>query len=400
MTNVFSNYILFVKVMNKDKKYIFIISDGLDNYLDLLKFEADSFIIWCGEIGQLLPALSNINRDIEREELLVISRKKRMTDKFINKIINNFSMSFNFTTPYVLYVDNFFPASEEMDKILNGENFFFYIDDNMLKNCFDSIKYNYILFVRLVFDKLTTNKRLNFYIMDSFQTIVDSELITRQKEEIEVLNKEITELSKIDYLTNVLNRRAFFEALEMEKKRAIRNKYRLEEEKRERGEAALIIDTDNEYVFEGTLEDHYGRFTCILIDIDFFKKINDKYGHVTGDTVLRKVGEVLTSRNIFRENDIVGRYGGEEFIIILPETNSKHALRPAERLREFIKEIEFYDNEKRVFNITISVGISEFSIFDKTNEELIKRADEALYYAKSNGRDRVVLYEDIFGSRS
>ena len=112
--------------------------------------------------------------------------------------------------------------------------------------------------------------------------------------------------------------------------------------------------------------------------------------------MLKKIGEVLTSKVIFRENDIVARYGGEEFIVILPETNSKHAFVPAERLREFIKKIDFFDGRKTKFNITISVGISEFSMHDKSNEDLIKRADEALYYAKENGRDRVVIYEEVY----
>ncbi|HOV15756.1 MAG TPA: GGDEF domain-containing protein, partial [Spirochaetota bacterium] len=235
-------------------------------------------------------------------------------------------------------------------------------------------------------------ERLNYYIVDSFQTIIDSEMINKQKREIEKLNHEITELSKIDFLTNLLNRRAFFEALEAEKKRTVRDNWRLT--------ATTHCVKDCSYDFtanpDGKFLDHYGRFCCVLIDIDFFKKINDNYGHLIGDQVLKKIGEVLNNKSIFRENDIIGRYGGEEFILVLPETNSNNAKIPTNRLREYVKTIDFYDDKGNVFHISISIGLSEFNPNDKTNEDLIQRADQALYVAKQQGRDRVVVYEEIF----
>ena len=219
---------------------------------------------------------------------------------------------------------------------------------------------------------MLTHERLNYYIVDSFQTIIDSEMIANQKREIEKLNKEIMELSKIDFLTNLLNRRAFYDALEAEKKRTLRDNWRLSSSN------SCVKNCDNSFTAhpEGKFLDHFGRFSCVLIDIDFFKKINDNYGHLVGDMVLKKIGEVLNSKMIFRENDIIARYGGEEFILILPETNSINAKTPTNRLREYFKTIDFFDEDNRSFNVTLSLGISEFNPKDKTNEELIQRADQ------------------------
>ena len=111
--------------------------------------------------------------------------------------------------------------------------------------------------------------------------------------------------------------------------------------------------------------------------------------------VLKELGELLNSNSIFRNNDIIGRYGGEEFIVILPETNSEYAKSPAERLRKELKEKKFYSNGE-IFHVTISIGISEFKTSDKSCEDLIDRADKALYYAKSHGKNMTIIYEDIF----
>ena len=133
-----------------------------------------------------------------------------------------------------------------------------------------------------------------------------------------------------------------------------------------------------------------------MIDIDNFKSVNDKYGHLVGDEVLRTLGDIIINDHILRENDIAGRFGGEEFIIILPETNSINALEPATRLVDKFKNIAFSDNKDGNFTITLSVGISEYYPNDKTNDDIIRRADKALYFAKKHGKGKVIVYENVF----
>ena len=134
------------------------------------------------------------------------------------------------------------------------------------------------------------------------------------------------------------------------------------------------------------------NLSMILSDIDFFKKVNDTYGHPMGDEVLRRVARVLSE--LARESDKVCRYGGEEFSIILPETDATGAIQLAERFREKIKEQEFTTEGKR-FGVTLSLGVCTMPEFARHRQELIDRSDQALYHAKRNGRDRTVHYSDI-----
>ena len=129
-------------------------------------------------------------------------------------------------------------------------------------------------------------------------------------------------------------------------------------------------------------------FSLSMLDIDHFKKVNDHYGHLTGDEVLEEIA-VLIRRNI-RETDIVGRYGGEEFIIILPKTNLASAWVVAERLRSIIEKTEMKDSVGNVFAITVSQGLAGWER-DEDAASLISRADEALYKAKEKGRNRVQI---------
>ncbi len=122
-----------------------------------------------------------------------------------------------------------------------------------------------------------------------------------------------------------------------------------------------------------------------MIDLDNFKSINDSKGHLFGDDVLNRFAKILTA--ISREEDIVCRYGGEEFIVILPETNSSCALIFAERLRLEMKNQEFF----RVNNITFSGGVSSYPQVGKKSSELLECADKALYKAKLSGKDCSVV---------
>jgi len=125
----------------------------------------------------------------------------------------------------------------------------------------------------------------------------------------------------------------------------------------------------------------------IMIDIDHFKKVNDAHGHVAGDYVLRKTCAALQEK-VLRQEDVFGRYGGEEFILILPETTLQKACEIAERLRSTIEKFKFiYDGKKMA--VTISLGVSELDTTTHSPEDLIKKADAALYKSKNAGRNQV-----------
>lgn len=126
-------------------------------------------------------------------------------------------------------------------------------------------------------------------------------------------------------------------------------------------------------------------FTIIMFDIDFFKKVNDIYGHLAGDYVLKELSKL--TQNIIRDSDIFGRFGGEEFIIILPETKVVGAIKLAERLRKACGEHTFIFNGQKL-KIHISVGITSVTKTDSV-KSLIERCDAALYDAKKNGRNRI-----------
>ncbi len=127
----------------------------------------------------------------------------------------------------------------------------------------------------------------------------------------------------------------------------------------------------------------------MMIDADHFKMINDQYGHLTGDQVLHEIGQII-KENV-REIDIVGRYGGEEFCVVLPDTDLDGSRVVAERIRRCAsnKHIRAYDNTIR---ISLSAGISIFPTDGKALEELVDKADWALYRAKSQGRNCVVAF--------
>ena len=136
---------------------------------------------------------------------------------------------------------------------------------------------------------------------------------------------------------------------------------------------------------------------AIMIDIDFFKRINDLYGHAAGDLVLKTVSKTMRSQ--LREYDIAGRYGGEEFAILLPFTRTEEAIMVAERLRQSVenKKIDLskvnQQIQNKIINATISLGIYEFKD-SNTAQDLLKNADMALYKAKETGRNKVVVKID------
>ena len=128
---------------------------------------------------------------------------------------------------------------------------------------------------------------------------------------------------------------------------------------------------------------HGQPYAVLFIDIDRFKRINDTYGHETGDEVLRQLAQVL--QGAARVTDFVARYGGEEFLVLLPDTSEAGALTLGEKIRQAVATQSF----PVVGEVTVSVGVSVARGADKNEEEVVPRADKALYRAKSEGRNRV-----------
>jgi len=173
------------------------------------------------------------------------------------------------------------------------------------------------------------------------------------------LYEKVQELAITDGLTRLLARRRFLERMREELERSLR--YGLE-------------------------------ISMLMLDIDHFKDYNDRYGHLVGDVVLRETASII--KNSLSGIDLAGRYGGEEFCVILPETNKKGALQVAERIRWAVENHSFaaYDE---VTNVTLSIGVSTFPDDGMLMEELINNADKALYKAKETGRNRICDYAKL-----
>lgn len=150
----------------------------------------------------------------------------------------------------------------------------------------------------------------------------------------------------------------------------------------------------NRSAFHERLESEFQRFkrygshlSLIVADLDNLKQINDSWGHPVGDEVLRKIGDIL--RETTRESDVLTRYGGDEFVIVLPQTNAQNAMNLAERIRIKIKEYPFMVNE-REFHCTISLGVATVPSKNiQTAEEFLETADRAMYDSKKSGRNQV-----------
>ena len=128
----------------------------------------------------------------------------------------------------------------------------------------------------------------------------------------------------------------------------------------------------------------------MMIDLDFFKVINDKFGHQKGDQILKRVSKMI--KNCFRRVDIVGRYGGDEFLVILPQTKSQLAQYAAQRLRRTFSETVFSYRKAITFHITLSIGITGYPTKKvKDAKDLVALADKAMYACKSAGRNQIKI---------
>ena len=161
------------------------------------------------------------------------------------------------------------------------------------------------------------------------------------------------------------------------------------EKARTDGLTGLYNHTEFQHILEHEVQRarrYEKEFSLIMLDIDFFKKFNDTYGHQAGDDILKTVGQKIKSQ--VRGVDVPARYGGEEFCVILPETPLQYGIQVAERLRRAISDSVFEVGGYNV-RVTVSIGVASFPLHAETAADLVKKADQALYFAKDSGRNRV-----------
>lgn len=200
-------------------------------------------------------------------------------------------------------------------------------------------------------------------LLASFGRMVSDDICVRSaaryavQDLIELENEkcDLFELATIDPLTKALNRRAFMRFSERELAR---------------------------YRRENT------RMSALMLDIDHFKQVNDVHGHAMGDRVLAKM--VSVAAQVLRQEDLIGRLGGEEFAIVLVDSGVDAAARVADRIRQAIKQITF-PGDSGPFNVSVSIGVSEPLFVEDSMNDVLERADAALYQAKRSGRDRVIV---------
>ena len=299
------------------------------------------------EVGDSI--LSNICSGLaECEYLKLLFDKVRVINPLKNEIIHIFSKGVN-----------------ESD----GKCYSIWNKSNMCENCISMRAYNENkVFTKVEYNDnrvfaitaITMNKGREHYVIECIKDITDSMLINEVSciaiseicEEIEKLNKLVI----TDELTECYNRRYINERFPLE----------IKESKRK-----------NE------------KLTIVLMDIDNFKKINDKYGHQSGDYVLKEIGKIVKS-NIRKEYDWVSRYGGEEFLIVFKNMDTENFIKSPEKIRKSIEEHKFIYNGVEI-KLTASFGVAELS--DKIDEMdmLIAEADKKLYKAKELGKNIVII---------
>ncbi|WP_457626989.1 GGDEF domain-containing protein [Persephonella sp.] len=197
---------------------------------------------------------------------------------------------------------------------------------------------------------------LEYYVRKDFLLSLK---VYMDKKELEELNERLRHLSNHDELTGLANRRRLKEVFQKELKRAIRERIPL---------------------------------TVLMIDIDYFKAYNDKYGHIKGDFALKEVGRII-GRHARRPADIVSRWGGEEFVVVLSNVNGEQAYQVAQAIHKDVLERNIEHRSSPFKKLTVSIGgFSEIPDNVRTIDDFISKADKALYRAKETGRNRVVVY--------
>lgn len=265
------------------------------------------------------------------------------------------------------YISLKLDSEEDMFFICNNDSRFRKLDTKVLKDGIKACMYMKIINrekyingstginARLI---LITNNAVNYINAESQKTIEKFKpFLTFLLEKY-----NLTISSTLDKLTGVYNRKYF--------------------------EEALLLLLDNTRLEKS-------EFAVIMFDIDDFKGVNDNYGHQTGDEVLVKLTKEV--KKCIGKGDIIGRYGGEEFIVLLPNVNKEKAINMAERIRDNVEDARILGDKRKV---TISMGIAMSAYEPLNSEEIIERADQALYKAKHEGKNRCILWKNNYGISS
>ncbi|MGE4232730.1 MAG: diguanylate cyclase [Bacteriovoracia bacterium] len=185
--------------------------------------------------------------------------------------------------------------------------------------------------------------------------------IAKYIQEVEIANKKLEELATTDGMTGLVNFRHFMKLLDLEHTRAAR---------------------------------HKSNYAIVFCDIDHFKKYNDQNGHPAGDALLKMFAQIL--KQCVRNTDVPVRYGGEEFVVLCPETDVNQACVVAERIRSRVAATKFPHAEKQPLGVvSCSIGVSSFPANGAQYKDVLKAADDALYISKSSGRNRVTLNKGV-----
>lgn len=210
---------------------------------------------------------------------------------------------------------------------------------------------------------LQVTELLVMVMVIAFTFFIASFLSKNLQKNEDVLQKLLVhthELSISDGLTGLYNQTYFFDALENETKKSQR---------------------------------HGLSHSLIMFDVDFFKNYNDNNGHLHGSAALKRIGELM--KKIFRTSDVLAKYGGDEFVIVLPQTEKVGAYLAAERFREAVETEPFPGSQNQPQGmLTVSIGIASFPEHGKSKEEILEKADKALYMAKDMGKNRTIIYHD------
>ncbi|MBM7622483.1 transporter substrate-binding domain-containing protein [Sporohalobacter salinus] len=218
--------------------------------------------------------------------------------------------------------------------------------------------FNYSLFKKIVLGIIIV---VSFILYRNYQLSKFNRRLTDLNTELAEANKKLKDMSFVDGLTQIPNRRRFDEVLKKEWKRSLREKSSL---------------------------------SLIMVDLDCFKEFNDTYGHLAGDDCLKKVAKSL-SEAVKRPTDFVARYGGEEFVVILPDTDKKGAKKVSEKLRKEIESLKILHANSQISDcVTVSLGtVTTVPTVELSREKFVDAADKALYQAKQEGRNQVKSIE-------
>lgn len=259
-----------------------------------------------------------------------------------------------------------FPDTKEMCDAINRAEIYRYLtkpwdNDELLSVIQQAANYYYLVKKNqeLLSELESANQKLRE--KEKLLVIANRDLektVAERTQELQEANEKLAELAMTDPLTKTLNRRPFFAKLQEE----------IERSKRHRRPIAVA-----------------------MVDIDHFKTFNDMEGHIAGDEALKKVVQILSSN--LRKSDSLCRYGGEEFLVLFPETHPLSGEEICERLRAQVERDSFQGGNNQAY-LTVSIGLASYPNDGEEAESLIKAADRALYVAKDKGRNRVVVFDE------